>query len=280
MYNAADIKELYQVVSQVVIAADKSPVIMKGAAYTANLFPVARYHVVNVINTTDRAIVLSREYENIMEKMAEESVTSIREILKKEGVKRIDTRIERGRPSSRILAYAERAGANLLVLSTHSKIGAQAIGLGRTARAVIERTRIPVLLFTPFSRERKPELILNPSSGTKYSFKAAMLSVRLAHALGASVLTLYIGREALGDKFGLVKSYASEMGVKYTIEVAKGDAGDAVVEASKRADLMVASRGRPGLGYKFRMFRKELALGKVEREVMALAEIPIFMIPD
>ncbi len=280
MYQISDVEELYRVVSRVVIAADKSPVIMKGARHTARMFPNAKYYLINVINTTDRAIVLSKEYEETLRKLGTESIEIIRRILESEGVKDIESRIERGRPSRKILYYARNVSANLIVIATHSKMGSQALGLGATSRTIIEKTKIPLLIFTPFSREREPKVILNPSSGTKYSFKASMLAVRLAHALGAELITLYIGHENVEKKYRTVKDYAKQMGVKYTIEVAKGRPDEAILEYSKKADLMIASRGRPGLGYKFRFLSKELALGKLEKEVLGMAEIPIMLIPD
>ena len=280
MYQIVDIEELNAVVSRVVIAADKSPVILRGSAYAARLFPKAKFHVVSVVNTTDRAIVLTGEYEDILEKMGKESVEAIRRLLEKEGIENIETKILRGRPSQKILYYARNQRANLIVLATHSKMGTQAITLGRTSRNVIEKTNIPVLLFTPFSKNREPRLILNPTSGSKYSFKASMLSVRLAHALGAKVRILYLGQGKMEDKFNSIIKYADEMGVEIEIERGKGDPGECIVKQSKGADLMVASRGRPGIGYKFRFLRKELALGKVEREALALSEVPILLIPE
>lgn len=280
MHQISDIEELYRVVSRVVIAADKSPVIMKGARYTARMFPQAKYHLINVVNITDRAIVLTGEYESTLRKMGEESIEAIKKILVSEGVTHIEHQIQRGRPSVRIISYARTVGANLIVIATHSKMGSQAIGLGATSGAIIEKTHIPLLIFTPFSREREPELILNPSSGSKYSFKASMLAVRLASTLGAELITLYIGHEDVSSKYKLVREYAEKMDVKYRIEVARGDPGEAIIEYSKKADLMIASRGRPGIGYKFRFLAKELALGKVEREVLGMASIPILLIPD
>ncbi len=280
MYQIADIEELNAVISRVVIAADKSPVILRGSVYAARLFPKAKFHVVSVVNTTDRAIVLTGEYENILEKMGKESVESIGRLLAKEGIKNVETKVLRGRPSQKILYYARNQRANLIVLATHSKMGTQAITLGRTSRNVIEKTKIPVLLFTPFSRSKEPKIILNPSSGSKYSFKASMLSVRLAHALGADLKILYLGRGDVEEKFKCVRNYAKEMGVKLSIEKGKGDHGECIIKESKNADLMIASRGRPGIGYKFRFMRKDLALGKLEREVLALAEVPILLIPE
>ncbi len=280
MYQISDIEELYKVISRVVIAADKSPVIMKGARYTAKMFPNAKFYILNVVNITDRAIVLTGEYESTLRKMGEESIDSIEKILKSEGVAHIEQQVQKGRPSVRIISYARTVGANLIVMATHSKMGSQALGLGATSRAIIEKTRIPLLLFTPFSREKEPKVLLNPSSGSKYSFKASMLAVRLAHALGAKLITLYFGHEDVNTKYGFVREYAEKMGVKYTIEVAKGRPDEAILEYSKKADLMVASRGRPGIGYKFRFLSKELALGKLEKEVLGMAEIPIMLIPD
>ncbi len=280
MHSITNVEDLYSAVSRIVIAADKSPVIFRGAAYTARLFPEAIYYIINVINTTDRAIVLSKEYENTLRKMGEEAIESIKEILTREGVKKIEENIERGRPSTRILTYARNVGANLIVLATHSKMGSQALGLGATSRGIIEKTKIPLLIFTPFSREREPKVILNPSSGVKYSFKASMLAIRLAHDLGAELVTLYTGHGDVRKKYGTVIDYANQMDVKYTIEVAEGSLAEAILEYSKKADLMVASRGRPGLGYKFRALSKELALGKLEKEVLGMVEIPIILIPD
>lgn len=280
VHRLADVEKLYALVSRVVIATDKSPGIIKGARYTARMFPRARYFLINVINITDRAIILTGEYENTLRKMGQEAIETIRRILVSEGVSFIEHEIQKGKPSVRILRYARRVGADLIVLSTHSKIGSQALGLGATSRIIIEKTRIPVLLFSPMCREREPRVILNPSSGSKYSFKASMLAVRLAHALGAELITLYIGHEDVETKFHLVRDYAKKMGVKYTVMVARGKPDEEILRHSENADLMVVSRGRPGLGYKFRFLDRELALGKVEREVLGMARIPIMVIPD
>jgi hypothetical protein len=53
-----------------------------------------------------------------------------------------------------------------------------------------------------------------------------------------------------------------------------------IIEESKAHDIMIASRGRPGFAYKFRYFSPELALGKLEREVIELSPVPIILVNE
>lgn len=54
-------------------------------------------------------------------------------------------RIEVGDPRERILAFAEQAGADLIVIGTHGRTGLSHLILGSVAERVVRTSRVPVL---------------------------------------------------------------------------------------------------------------------------------------
>ena len=279
-HEIKNIEDLTRVVSRITIAADKSPVISKSAEYVGEIFPKADYHVLNVIYINDRAMVLSKGYEHALFKLGEEAINIVMQKLKDGGVQNIHKRILEGRPSKKILQYSKRVNTDIIVIATHSKVGTQSLGIGKTTKNLLERTNIPVLLFPQNSRTEFPKIILNPSSASKYSFRGSMYAVRLAHHFGAKVITL-LTEDIPETKLKNIKEYALQMGVNYEIKTSKvKDHAEDIITASKKADLMVMSRGSSGLRYKCRYFARSAALGKLERYVIGNASIPIIVVPE
>lgn len=69
---------------------------------------------------------------------------------------RVVTAIESGSPAARIVEYAERHGADLIVLGTHGRTGVTRALLGSVAEHVVRTAPCPVLTVPLRSRRTKP----------------------------------------------------------------------------------------------------------------------------
>jgi len=58
-----------------------------------------------------------------------------------------------GEPAEQILKAAERFRADLIILGTHGLTGMERLFLGSTARAVLQRTKVPVLAIPRVTRK-------------------------------------------------------------------------------------------------------------------------------
>ena len=216
-----------------------------------------------------------------MESLEKEAIDEALDLLKKRGVKIGDSCIAKGFPSKTILSYSKKYNVNLIVLTTSSKVGTEEFRLGSTAKRIIEKSKIPTLLVTPISKTNPIKSIFNPSSGSKYSFRASMLSISFAKHFNASVKMLHFGKIKEKSLIETLKNYANSMNIKFEIEEYEGEnLLKRILEESENFDIMIASRGRRGFSYKFRYFSPELALGKLEKEVIELSKIPIMLINE
>jgi len=64
-----------------------------------------------------------------------------------------ETHVETGRPAETIREFAERRGADLLVLGSHGRTGFERVMLGSVAEAVVRRSSIPVLTAKTFGKK-------------------------------------------------------------------------------------------------------------------------------
>ncbi len=281
MENAFDIGKI----NRILIPTNKNPLMEKSIDFITNLFPDAIYYTVGVVDISGESVLLytsySSDYLDVMESLEKEAINEALEMLKKKGAKIGDSCIAKGFPSKTILSYSKKKNINLIVLTTSSKIGAEGFKLGSTVKRIIEKSKIPTLLITPISRYNQIKKILNPSSGSKYSFRASMLSINFAKHFNASVKMLHFGKIKNKSLIDTLKNYAKSLDVNFEIEEYEGTALlKKILEESENHDIMIASRGRRGFSYKFRYFSPELALGELEKEVIELSKIPIMLINE
>ena len=279
MYSLADKEEMYALVSRVLIVADENPVTLKAAEYMGKLLPEAEYHLIYVIDTSQRGMALTKDMEDIFKEIGKKAIKEMKDILKKEGVRRVKSTIREGKPHERTLWYAHKAGIDLIVLSTEMDSETKKPCLGRITKSILERTDIPTMVFTPYFKEGAPRHILNLNSGVNESFRATEIGFRLCRAIGAEMLTLYIGAERSSDRLEEMKRKAKEMGVRYSVKIVDGNPVDTVLKESEKADLLVMSRGRPGLGYRLIKIYPGFSLGPVKREILKKSSIPVLLIP-
>ena len=283
--NQININEL---VSKILIPTNKNPLVNKAVDYITQLFPSAEYYVVGVVDLSAESTLLyssySAEYLDVLEKLEEEAITELEELLKKKNVKIKEKLIKRGSPVKVILEYSKFRNINLIVLQTSTKIGAEQVVLGHTAKSIIIRSKIPTLLITPQSNNRIPiKTIVNPSSGSKYSFRASILSINFAKIFDASVKTLLFSKNVNEKVMESLVEYAKSVNVKYEIDrinLENEKLVESLIEETDKNDIMIASRGRKSLSYKFRYFSPELALGSLEREVISMSKCPIILINE
>lgn len=272
-------------INRILIPTNKNPLMQKSIDYITSIFPDATYYTIGVVDISGESILLytsySSDYLDVLETLEKEAIDEALEMLKRKGMKVGDSCIAKGFPSKTILNYSKKHNINLIVLTTSSKVGAEGFMLGSTAKRIIEKSKIPTLLITPVSRINPVKKIFNPSSGSKYSFRASMLSINFAKHFNASVKMLHFGKLRDKNLINTIRNYAKSLNVNLEIEDYEGDnVLKKILDESDEHDIMIASRGRRGFSYKFRYFSPELALGKLEREVIELSKIPIMLINE
>jgi len=275
----------YESLGRILIPTNKNPITLKAAEYISNILPNAKYYLLGVVDISGESTLLysgySADHLDVLESIEKEALEELKNLLLKKNVKIEDSRIEFGFPSRTIINYAKKNNINLIILATSSKLGSEELKLGYTARKVIEKSKIPTFLMTPKSECRPIKRILNPTSGSKYSFRASMLSINFAAHFGAEVKMLHFGRIKNQHMVKSLIDYSNSLNVKIEIEEFMGENKvHGILEEAKKSDIMIASRGRKGISYKFRYFSSELALGKVEKEVIELSPIPLILVNE
>lgn len=272
-------------IERILIPTNKNPLMEKTIDYITNLFPNATYYTLGVVDISGESLLIyssySADYLNVLESLEKEAIDEAIEMLKKKNVKLGDSCIAKGFPARTILNYSKKNNINLIILTTSSKIGAEGFKLGSTAKMVIEKSKIPTLLITPVSKNTPVRKIYNPSSGSKYSFRASMLSIRFAKQFNAEVKMLHFGKIKSKNLIDTLDNYAKSLNVKFEVEEYEGEnLLKKILDESENYDIIISSRGRRGFSYKFRYFSPELALGKLEKEVIELSKVPIMLINE
>ncbi len=265
---------------KILIATDDSPQIKSAIEYTATIFPYAEYHLINVVNTSDRSIPQTDLMQAKLAEISQGALDSGEKILNRKGIKRIKKRKPKGTPSKEIIRYIEEENIDVLVMATHSKRGTQRVHIGETALHSLQVTTIPSLVFSCECDPEIPKRIFNPTTFSSYSVEASMIALDLAEYLGASLTTYHIGMDDPGDHSRRIKKRAEKAGVDFDISIDKGASDKKIIEKSKEFDFIVGSRGRKGLLYKFRHLFPRLSLSNIEKELMAESEIPFLMVGD
>lgn len=267
---------------KILIATDNSALMPSLAGYTAALFPEAEYRVISVVETTAGLGQMSGMLRNHLEDMSWEAVEKIENVLEGRGIKPRSIVVS-GDPIHEIVEASKRFDVDLVAIGRHATTGIQEIKLGRVCRKVIENIKCSALVMGNPVDPSIPQRIGNPTSDSKYSRKASEIAVKLAAQFGSKMDTIYIGTSAESrgkEAIEFVRSKADKAHVKFNGIVGGNIPLLEILERQKEYDLIIGSRGRTGAGYKFRFLNRELALGKVERGVIAAANVPILLISD
>ena len=265
---------------KIVIATDDSPIMDTAMRYTTNLFPDSEYYLRSVVNTTDRSIPQNITMREEKRKVATEALDDGKEVLNEEGISPVEIRKPEGVPSKEMKKYADEVNADLLVLASHSKMGAQRVHIGETTLNYLKVTSHPSLIFPRCCPPGIPNKIFNPTTFSSYSEEATMIALDLAHHFDASLTTFHFDDDDPGPSSRRIKKRAEQMDVDYTLEIKKGASDQEIIDRMRDFDFLIGSRGRKGILYKLHRIFPKLSLSKLEREIIAEAEIPILLTGD
>jgi nucleotide-binding universal stress UspA family protein len=128
-------------------------------------------------------------------------------------------------PAEAILAAVARHEVSLVIMTSRGETAETAAAdepapskiIGRVARAIVERSAVPVLLLPQNYREALPwERMLVPLSGETDVDEALLLAVRLANALGIEVHVAHVAdAEAGGESLSARARYADALHHEY-----------------------------------------------------------------
>ncbi len=287
----------------ILIATDDSQLLKNAIRYTANAFPDSTYHILNVINTSEKSVPITDLLMKDLKKAARMAIKDAEDILHEMGIKNIKKSIGKGTPSKEIVRFSEVHDTDLIVMGTQSKTGTQTHEIGRTCLHVLEHSHVPVLLFDNIVDIKKPKKILHPSSGSEYSMRAGYLAIKLTKFFDGEVEVLitqgggetertfkekdledhgYLDDLRLETEHAFKKLYdfAKNNEIPYKLKSCAVKPHEDIVEESKKYDLIVASMGRPGIKYKLRKIYPPFAVGKLEREIIVETRDPILFLED
>ncbi len=265
---------------KILIAMDNSPLMRNAIQYTAKMFPYSDYHMINVINTSDHSIPHTPLMQKHLKAISKEALEKGRTILKVMGIEDVKLAMPMGTPSKEIMKYTYKHEIDLIVMATHSKVGAQKVHIGETALSSLELTHIPSLVFACKCKPIVPKKIFNPTTFSTYSIYATEIALDLAAHFDAKLTVYHIGKNNPGPPERRIRKKAETRKVEYELVMARNASDEDILEQTKAHDFMVGSRGRGGLLYKFRHIFPTLALSTLERELIAETQIPFLMIGD
>ncbi len=280
IYKYKRIYYLNEMFDKIVIATDDSPIMEAAMGYTINLFPDSEYYLISVVNTTDRSIPHNITMREEKRKVATEALEDGKQNLNEKGISPVEMRKPEGVPSKEIKKYADEVNADLLVMASHSKMGAQRVHIGETTLNYLKVTTHPSLIFPRCCPARIPDSIFNPTTFSSYSEEATMIGLDLAQHFDASLTSFHFADDDPGPSARRIKKRAEQLDVDYTLEIKKGASDQEIIDRMRDFDFMIGSRGRKGILYKLHHIFPKLSLSKLEREIIAEAEIPILMTGD
>ena len=198
-----------------------------------------------------------------------------------------------------ILDYADRVGADLIVMATHGRRGLDHTLIGSVAEAVVRRSRCPVLTVRPTAANTAttPERILVPLDFSAHARTALAHARELCRDTRAELHLLHVvqtfprygivdappepealsdtDREAAENRLREVAAEVLAPGAPpATHAVAgRGNPALAVLDVAERLDadlIVLASHGRSGI--------RHFLLGSVAEKVVQLAPCPVFTV--
>ncbi len=218
--------------------------------------------------------------------------------------RRVDVRLEQGRPAERITALARELGADLTVLGSHGESGVGAWNLGSTVQQVLAVARGSVFIArstSPVPRVVSPKRILVPLDGSLRTESVLPTVARLARAHDAEVFLVHVvlepqptavldGAEDLGLAHDLAlrmesgaKRYlehlrdqlAHEIAIVRTRVIRHPDERQSLLELSRkeRIDLVVLSAHGSTCN-------RARAFGSVTAHLLTYSTVPLFVLQD
>ena len=209
----------------------------------------------------------------------------------------VETTMKGGQPAREILALADRAQADMLVIGTHGRGGVEHLLLGSVAEKIMRKASCPVLVVPPGAPGESDALfsrILCPIDGSAASAHALTYALSLAQETDGHVTLLYVVEPVpAAGEFGAldIEEYrrAGEEHARKVLRdavpddvrtwcrlderVATGKPSERILDAAttERADVIVMGvRGRGAIDL--------LAFGSTTNEVIRRAGCPVLAV--
>lgn len=210
---------------------------------------------------------------------------------------RVDTTMKGGHPAREILALADKAQVDMLVIGTHGRGGVEHLLLGSVAEKIVRKATCPVLVVppgAPADTDANFARILCPIDGSAASAHALTYALSLARETDGHVTLLYVVEPVpAAGEFGAldVEEYrrAAEAHARTVLRdavpadvrawcriderVTTGKPSERIIDAAatERADVIVMGvRGRGAIDL--------LAFGSTTNEVIRRAACPVLAV--
>jgi len=244
--------------------------------YVARAFPLAEFYIISVINTHERGVQLTTLLYKEMKESAEKAVKEGKEILEKEGIHNIKTRVLEGPPSKKIIEYAKRRDADLIALRVYSrKATASAQRIGSTVKNIIRKSSIPVLTLAEECNKLPIKKILFATDGTRQSERAKNFAILFSSWLKADLEAVHVVSDGNngGHADEILKNAewkASFMDVKVKKSLEHGDAVEKILEHARDNDIIIMGGGRKFLLWHY--------VGHVTQAVCTHSPVPVIIV--
>ncbi|MGB9750353.1 MAG: universal stress protein [Caldisericia bacterium] len=246
-----------------------------------SMFPDSFFHILSVIDTTKFLGRGIRLYEDYISDLIENSMKEYEEILNKKGAK-YEINIRKGRVVSNVFDLANKENINLIIIGSHSALGVKRLKLGGIAKEILINSHIPVLIMNSLIEPPKTPKILNPTTGSPFSYEASMFALNFAKNFNSILTVLYLikNESEANEYFNKIKVEAEKLNVSVNFKITEDDPLKSILDNSKENDLIIGSRGYKGFKYRLRFFIKEFSLDYIVRSTVTLSEKPVLLICD
>jgi len=246
-----------------------------------SMFPESYFYILSVIDTTKFIGMGIKLYEDYLSDLIESSMKDYEDILKEKDLK-YEILIRKGRVKDNVFDVVRKENIDLIVIGSHSALGVKRLKLGGIAKDILINSHVPVLIMNSLIEPPKKPKILNPTTGSTFSYEASIFALNFAKNCNGNLTILFLiknEREA-EEYFKKIKFEAENLGVKVNYKIVEDDPLKSILENSKEHDLIIGSRGYKGFKYKLRFLIKEFSLDYIVRSTIILAEKPILLICD
>lgn len=265
---------------KILIAFDFSNQWPEFLSFITSLFPHSFYYLFSVIDSSKFIGRGSTIYEDYVSDLINDALSSNEPVLQEKKIK-YEVLIKKGMVVPCIQEVEKKENVDLLVIASHSAVGTKRLKLGGIAREILMESKIPVLIMNSVVPPVTHPRLLNPTTGSQYSYKASYFAVDLSRELEGSLTTLYLYQDTMAKNYlDTINSYAQEKEVAYHPQIAEIPPLEAIMEEAKNHDLIVGSRGYKSFTYKFRFLFREFSLDSTVRNTITLAGKPILLICD
>lgn len=185
--------------------------------------------------------------------------------------------IVQGQPADAIVEFADRSGADLVVVGDVGMGGPRRFSLGGVADRISHRMPCDLLIVRtskadPSKAPPTYENVLVATDGSPTADHAARTGTELAVALGAGIALVHVGDELMGRV--ILKDTAERLGdIELPTTVVKGEPGEKIAEVAGSGGYDLVVVGNKGMSGAFRFL-----MGVVPDRVSHLAPCDVLIV--